>query len=478
MAQRVRLTHLTALLGDSLCRRPTAAGFLSTGRITISAIFGIFNLNGKPVDPGNLDRMQWAMAYWGPDGSGIWREGPVGLGNLRLHNTPESLHETLPLRSKTSGLVLTAGGRLDNRDALFRALDVPPVERVSMPDSSLVLKAYQKWGTDCPAHLLGDWAFALWDASRRRLFLARDHFGVSGLYYYQNDRTFIFASSLKGILALPETPRILNPAAMPGTGFRGDAATPYKGIRRLTPARAITVTTEKFKLWHHWRLEDIPDVHHNSDQAYLDAFLEIYTEAVRCRLRSHRPIGLMLSGGLDSGSIGVLAARELARNGQRLFAYSSIPLYDVVQTTPKKRCGDESPYIEATCRSANNIDLTYVKAEKISPLTALKRAVDLHELPHGNANYTWILDILETAQRHNIGVILDGWGGNFTVSWTGNREKYLSGLLKGGQWRTYNREVNLWRKTHPLPLAGHHGAGRKTLHSSCMAGAIPALPQP
>ena len=420
----------------------------------MSAIFGIFNLDGQPVDPQNLNRMKQAMAYWGPDGSGIWSEGPIGLGHLLRHNTPESLYESLPRRDESGTLILTAGARLDNREELFRALNVDPNEQARMTDSALILNAYQKWGTDCPAHLLGDWAFALWDARLRRLFIARDHYGVTGLYYYRDHRRFLFASSLKGLLALPDLPCPLNPAflAQRGGGFRCDASTPYEGIRLLTPAQAMTVTVDKADLWHYWHPQNVPDIRFGSDQDYLDAFMDVYSEAVRCRLRSHRPIGVMLSGGLDSGSISILAARELAQRGQRLFAFSSIPAYDTTETTTKNRCGDERPYIEATCRFADNIDLTYIKAEKITPLAAFDRALAIHDRPHGNANYNWILKLLETAQRPQIGTMLDGWGGNFTISWTGNREKYLLTLLKAGEWGTFVREVKAWRNLHHVSL--------------------------
>jgi asparagine synthase (glutamine-hydrolysing) len=164
--------------------------------------------------------MKQAMAYWGPDGSEMWSEGAIGLGHLLLYNTPESLYESLPLRDGAGTLILTAGARLDNRAELFRALNIHPNEQAKMPDSALILKAYQKWGTDCPAHLLGDWAFALWDARQQRLFMARDHYGVTGLYYYRDRRRFFFASSLKGLLALPDLPCRLNPAALGGMGFR------------------------------------------------------------------------------------------------------------------------------------------------------------------------------------------------------------------------------------------------------------------
>jgi asparagine synthase (glutamine-hydrolysing) len=172
----------------------------------------------------------------------------------------------------------------------------------------------------------------------------------------------------------------------------------------------MMVTVDKMELWHYWHPRDVSEVRFRSDQEYLDAFMELYSEAVRSRLRSHRPIGTMLSGGLDSGSISILAARELAKRGQSLFAFSSLPVVDVTKSTPQNRCGDERLYIEATCRFADNIDLTYIKAENITPLAAFDRALAIHDRPHGNANYNWILKLLETAQQQQIGTMLDGWG--------------------------------------------------------------------
>ena len=185
----------------------------------------------------------------------------------------------------------------------------------------------------------------------------------------------------------------------------------------------------------------------------MDAFLEIYTEAVRCRLRSHGPVGVMLSGGLDSGSVAILAAQTLAQTGQHLFAFSSVPAYDVTKTTPPNRCGDERPFIEATCRAAGNIDVTYIKAQKRTPLGALERGLFIHELPATvNASYIWILDTLETAQQQQIGTMFDGWGGNFTISWTGKRQHYLKTLFTQGRWKTYVQEVHAWRNVNSASL--------------------------
>ena len=396
--------------------------------------------------------MQTAIHYWGPDGSSTWCQGSIGLGHLMLHNTAESLHESLPICCATTGTVLTASARLDNRSDLFNALKVPPSEQALLSDSELILKAYLKWGTKCPDQLLGDWTFVLWDAQKHQLFLARDQYGVSGLYYYQHNQTLLFASSIKAILAFPDSKPQLNPSALERGSFPKDATTLYQGILRLLPAQAITINTEKTRAWFYWCLENIPDVRYQSDQEYQESFLNIYTEAVRCRLRSNRPIGLMLSGGLDSGSIAVLAARELESRGQRLQAFSAIPSFDISNTIPEHLCGDETPFIEATCRRTNNIDQTYLKAETITPLSAIERALDLHGLPHANTNYNWMLELLAVAQRQNVGVLLDGWRGNLTVSWTGNRPKHLKQLLKNREWSNYINEIKNWHQLNQNPL--------------------------
>jgi asparagine synthase (glutamine-hydrolysing) len=119
----------------------------------MSAVCGIFNLDGRPVVQEIMGGMLTAMNYWGPDGSGIWRDvvgGFVALGHLMLHSTPESVGDTLPRTNTSGNLVLTSHARIDNRDELFRRLNVSPSERAKMPDSTLILMAYQKWGQECP----------------------------------------------------------------------------------------------------------------------------------------------------------------------------------------------------------------------------------------------------------------------------------------------------------------------------------------
>ena len=391
----------------------------------MSAIWGIFNLDGSPVDPHKLDAMKNAMAYWGPDGSGVWQDEQIGLGHLLLYNTPESLHEVQPLQSESGHLVITAEGRIDNREELFTALSVPHAERPVTPDGVLMLKAYEKWGVGCPDRLLGDWSFAVWDRRERKLFIARDHHGNTSLYYHRGNGFFAFASSLKGLFALTDVPQRLNEWSIVRviTSWPPDGtSTCYQDIFALPPAHCMTVTADRADVERYWYLEDAPELRLSSDQEYVDAFLDVYAEAVRCRLRSHRPVGITLSGGMDSGSVAGLAARELAARGKRLPAFSSVPLYKVDGLTDVSIFGDERPFIEATAQFTSNIDVHYIDAQDTSPLAGIERYLYLHDEPgHAAANSYWIMALLAEAQQQNIGTLLTGQGGNATVSWTGLR---------------------------------------------------------
>jgi asparagine synthase (glutamine-hydrolysing) len=142
------------------------------------------NLDGAPVEPAALKKMARAAGHRGPDGIRYHTERAVGLAHLALNITPESAREHQPLVSERGDLVLVADVRIDNREELVRTLwgggylpDEPPT------DAELILEAYRRWGEGCPAHLIGDFAFAIWDGRRGRLFAARDAMAMRALYY-------------------------------------------------------------------------------------------------------------------------------------------------------------------------------------------------------------------------------------------------------------------------------------------------------
>src|SRR5450631_3242008 len=163
----------------------------------MSGIYGIFRFDGAPVEPQTLAAMRSAMVHYGPDGGGEWREGPVGLGHLLLCATPEDRFEAQPVRIQ--GVTLVTFARFDNRDDLLREFGIPMPEHAVTPDSTLVLKAYLRWGEACPDHLNGDWQLAAWNSIQRTMFIARDHHGNTGLYYHRNSRYIAFASNIKAL---------------------------------------------------------------------------------------------------------------------------------------------------------------------------------------------------------------------------------------------------------------------------------------
>lgn len=416
----------------------------------MSGIFGRFNFDERPVSPSDLLTMQQAMAYWVSDDDGTWCGGPVGLGNLRRNNTPESLQDTLPWVCPESGDVITASARLDNRDQLLQELSMPRSDPADTPDSHIILSAYQQWGEACADRLIGDWLCAIWNARERRLFIARDHHGITGLYYYQDSRSFIFASSLKGLLALPEVPQRPDPLTIARVlvvwPVQGEP-TCYEGILRLPPAHTMTVTPRRITVQRYWYLEETPELNLKSDEEYLEAFLEVYTEAVRCRLRCSAPVGITLSGGLDSGSVAALAARELGNQGQRLAALSSVPIADSAELDGELNFGDETPFIEATAKFIGNIDVTKVDAREVSPVEGIERSLDIHDQPvHATANLYWLTALMARAQEQGLGAILTGQGGNTTVSWSGGPEPPLVEDLVRWRWRALGKKLRTPRK--------------------------------
>lgn len=434
----------------------------------MNGIFGYLSLDGAPVVSEKLEAMRHALAYWGVDGSAVWSDDLMGLGCQFCFCTPEEKEPTLPYHDQERGWVLTAGAFLDNREDLIAELGLSAAEARKLPDTLLIHRAYARWGEDCVHHLLGDWHFALWDRKNRSLFLARDHQGNTGVNYTRGPGFFAFASSSKALLALPEVPQVPNllRLAQVLTSWPGNGVlTAYAGIFRLPPAHCLSLSRGEVKIRRYWtpqpaRLQ-LP-----REEDYLDAFLEHYDRAVRARLRSNTGLAANLSGGLDSGSVCTLAARVLAPKGERLTAYTSVPLEDTTPYTPASRFGDEFPFAQATAGQAGNIDLVRITAAGVPPLAGVARMLEVHDEPgHGAGNYFWIAALLQQVRENSCRTLLNAQGGNATVSWTGGRVN-LWPLLLSGNIPQFKRTLLELKKRQGLSLLG----GLKR----CLAGPLVA----
>ncbi|MCL4294767.1 MAG: lasso peptide isopeptide bond-forming cyclase [Anaerolineae bacterium] len=405
----------------------------------MSAIAGVLYPDGRPADQAQVKRMAEILAHRGPDGGAVWVAGSVGLGQRMLYTTPESLQEKLPWVDATEKLVITADARIDNRADLILALKLTGRPPSAIADSQLILAAYAKWGERCPEQFLGDFAFAIWDARKQTLFCARDHFGVKPFYYFHAPgRLFAFASEIKALLCLPEVPRGLNEVRVAdhlARIFKDKTSTFYQDILRLPPAHSLTVGDGKIQLRAYWSLDPFREVRLPSDAAYTAAFRELFTEAVRCRLRSAFPVGSTLSGGLDSSAVACMSRQLLAAAGGKcLHTFSAIfpglPETDLPQI-------DERRYIQAIL-AGGGFEPHYVQADRLSPLADLER-VFWHEdeaFLAPNLYMHWAL--YGAAQQENVRILLDGLDGDTTVS---HGLGYLAELARTGKWKTLVSEA-------------------------------------
>jgi asparagine synthase (glutamine-hydrolysing) len=313
----------------------------------MSGIAGVYSLDGRSVDPALLQRMTDVIAHRGPDGCDHWLDGPVGLGHRMLYSTPESLHEKQPAVDETGGLVITADARIDNRGELITTLCVNGKAKEEITDVELCLKAYEKWGEQCGQRIIGDFAFAIWDERNRQLFCARDPLGIRPFYYYMDGHRFIFGSELHQLFVDHAVRREPNDGMIGeylACAITNQEETLYRGVLRLPPGHFLIVRPGQLRRARHWDIDPSFSIRHQSDSDYTEHFLEIFTEAVRCRLRSHRPVGAYLSGGLDSSSI-VGITQSLYREGAP--ANPGFETFSIL--FPGLPC-DESSYIQEVLR--------------------------------------------------------------------------------------------------------------------------------
>jgi asparagine synthase (glutamine-hydrolysing) len=403
----------------------------------MSAILGIYNLDDTPVNRRDLVQMLEKLMHRGPDGAGIWQEGAIGLGHQMLWTTLESLLEELPMQRQAK--VMTADARIDNREELIDTLELRGLP-AEITDCDLILAAYEQWGEHCPEYLLGDFAFAIWDQAKQQLFCARDHFGVKPFYYYQSETTFIFASEIKAILCHPDVPATLNETRIADylvPMFHDTRITSYQHILRLPPAHCCTVSSAQIQCDRYWQLDASHNIQFSSDEEYAQEFRKIFTEAVRCRLRSAFPIGSELSGGLDSSSITCVARTLLP---EALHTFSAV-------FNELTEC-DERQYIEPIL-ALGNVQSHYFVADQPDPLQSLDRVLWHQDEVFFAPNHAMGWGLNGVVRSTGVRVLLSGFDGDTTVS---DGYGYLGDLAQAGQWRQFIAEAKPLTQTLNIAL--------------------------
>ena len=379
------------------------------------------------------------------------RNGAAGTVDIRQAPADRRGIETKsePYIDRDTGYALVGDVRLDDREALCGVLGVSGSVGAALDDRALILRAWMRWGRECPNHLLGDYAFAVWDARTSSLFCVRDHVGCRPFYYALTSDRFIFANTIEAILATPGVSDALDERMVATYLSRGpigdNAHTFFRAVRNLLPGHFLAVDTavsSPLRLERYWHPERVPRARPAGDDEYAAEFLDLYGRAVKDRLRGGS-VGLHLSGGLDSSSIAVHAARELRRQGKEAPpAFSWLP--PCGDGPPGAVYGPEYTRIDQT---AAREGLRVHHCQTLSPddvVSYLRQDCTYHHIH-------WIEDRVQR-QAANLGVrvLLSGLGGDEVVSFNG-RGHYAS-LLLCGQWRRFAAECSA-RKENPIRVA-------------------------
>ena len=371
----------------------------------MSGIAGILQLDGAPVDRSLLETMTHYLAQRGPDAQEIWFDGPVGFGHAMLRTTFEQAREQQP--SSLDGQVwITADARIDGRAELRRELQAAGREKVEdATDVELILHAYRAWGEACVEHLLGDFAFAIWDGREHKLFCARDHFGVKPFYYAQVGGALIFANTLECVRLHPAVSSELNELAVADFLLfnlnRETDTTIFADIHQLSPAHTLTAYDGSLRMRQFWTLPIEETLYYKQPDEYVDHFRELFDRAVGDRLRTER-LGIFMSGGLDSTSVASVARRLLVcgldKSDFRAYTFA----YGVAAP-------DGEPYHAALVSQRLNMPNEVISADEYETVESWEdRALQTPE-PINRTVRAMRLDAMRRAAEHGR-VLLSGYG--------------------------------------------------------------------
>ena len=276
--------------------------------IKVQRMCGIAGLSWRHEEM--VKQMTQQLVHRGPDQHGIYTDERISLGHRRLSILDLSRLGQQPMSNRDGSVWISYNGEIYNFQELRKALEGKGHRFRSQTDTEVILAAYEEYGLDCLQQLNGMFAFALWDKNKQELILARDRLGIKPLYYYLKQGKLVFASELKAILEVPDVKREINPQALYhyiGYEFVPAPDTIFNDIYKLLPGHYLRYRQGKVELARYWDLQFQVEPH--SRAYYEEEMRYLLEDAVRKRLISDVPLGVFLSGGLDSSAIVAMMAR-------------------------------------------------------------------------------------------------------------------------------------------------------------------------
>ena len=407
-------------------------------------IAGIWNFDGQPIPERSIDRFTDSLTHRGPDGRGIWHDHAAGiaLGHRRLSilDLTENGRQPMPYAGGRYWIIFN--GEIYNFLELRAELQGIGFQFRTQTDTEVILAAYLKWGPDAQLRFNGMWAFAIFDRQERRLFLARDRFGIKPLHYYWTPRGIAFASELKSFKHLDGyTPGIDLESARfflrDGMAIEGTRRTMLAGVHRLQAGHYALIHDRKLTLRRWWNTLDHLVEPAKTVEAQASQFQELFYDSVRMRMRSDVSIGSCLSGGFDSSAI-VCALAEIGR-GQSNSRQSPDWQHTFVATFPKA-ANDERPQAEEVIRFAG-VKGHFFPVREQDALPNLDQIFhDFDDVSLAMPTAIWM--IYRELRRASVVVSLDGHGAD-----------ELMGGYKQADYFLFHDAPSIWRSPiHNLRL--------------------------
>ncbi|MBU0587305.1 MAG: asparagine synthase (glutamine-hydrolyzing) [Gammaproteobacteria bacterium] len=382
-------------------------------------IFGTLHLDGVPVDQDELRLMARRMAHRGPDDEGFWVDGPVGVGMRRLSIIDLSGGHQ-PIGNEDGSIQVVMNGEIYNYRELRERLIRSGHRFATRSDVEVLVHLYEEEGRDCIRHLNGMFAFALYDARRRSLWVARDRLGIKPLFYRHAAQRLDFSSDLNALNAVVHAPVSISAmVAYLAYSYVPAPATMFEGIRKLMPGEELIVEEGYVKTRRYWALAELQsrgDVSVHEKTEALDSLLQ---DAVRLQLESDVPVGVFLSGGMDSSAIASYVADAAAGQSIRTFTVNF-----------SDKGGNDAEYARAMSRYLGSIHHE-IQLTAQQQLQALERLILRMDEPIADSAIVPTFVLSELAASHGVKVLLSGAGGDEIF---GGYDRHFPGRLGSAAW--------------------------------------------
>ncbi|NLO09090.1 MAG: hypothetical protein GX129_04380 [Clostridiales bacterium] len=417
----------------------------------MSAIWGTISFNNTISEDADSIMRSYYISNCKIDRSSFLMQSNFYFGCGIQHITQEAYDEILPVFDANHKLCFTADCLLDNRDELLELLSET---RTSLPDGKLMLSAYLRWGIDCIKYFRGLFSFAVYDIEKNTIYLATDQVSSRCLYYYWSKEELTFSTLLMPLRLLHRNISynqlylkdfLTAPGLMPSIVSK---ETPFEQVFKLNPGTYLEITSKGIREVEYWTPSmPLTNCDCSSPEEYGTYFRALYESCIQDALRTDKNIGIALSSGLDSSSVGAIAANFLQKKNKKLYTYTYVPYEPVAQDKDKNKIHNEEEDVMKIVSMYPNMVPLFLNNDGKNCFYGITFGIDIMEIPYkAFGNLPSLFEIYDKASINSCKVVLSGQMGNSTVS-SGYIEDILYDLYTKRKYLSFLKYLNSYCKT-------------------------------